>query len=325
MKRMLSAGLLVAVLALALTAAETQARAWLGVSIQTVDEDLAEAFDLAADKGAIVNQVYEDSPADEAGIKEDDIIVRVGKVRITDEDDLIEAVEDAEPGDEVVLSLVRGGDEKELTVILADRKDRRGDPDMYFWSDKRGPGVYRWHYGSDDCEETGYIGVELLEISAELAGNLGAEAGGALINRVEEDSPAEKAGLKAGDVIISVDGESVREPGDVRESVEEFDEGETARIDIVRDKKRSTVEVEVATRENRFYGVVRSFPPIMKGLKLDDLGLDFDFDFDVQGFDDLDKLDLKAYRLDRDDLDDEMDELRRELEDLKKELKELKK
>ena len=74
------------------TAALSWAGVWLGVYTQEVDPDLAEAFALEVDRGAIINEIIEASPADEAGLREDDIIISFGGDRVRDDDDLIDLV-----------------------------------------------------------------------------------------------------------------------------------------------------------------------------------------------------------------------------------------
>ena len=77
----------------------------MGVYTQTVDRELADVFDLSIKYGAIVNEVVKDSPADEAGIKEDDVIVAINGSKVTDSDELTDEVHEMEPGDEIVMML----------------------------------------------------------------------------------------------------------------------------------------------------------------------------------------------------------------------------
>ena len=72
--------------------------AWLGVVSQSVSEELADAFDLSVDRGAIINQVLRDSPAEEAGLEEGDIILSFAGQHVGDYDDLVDMIEDHKPG-----------------------------------------------------------------------------------------------------------------------------------------------------------------------------------------------------------------------------------
>ena len=220
-------------------------------------------------------------------------------------------VAEAKPGEEVTLKIIRGDEEKEVDVTLG-----RWRGHDIFKDFALGPWKHSHRYSFLD-DEYPYIGVKLLNISGDLASNLGAEDHGVLIDRVTDDSPAETAGLKAGDVIVSVDNEAVYDVRDVQQSIRRLDEGEVTSIHIVRNRKQMTVEIEVTLQEDRaFSGEPSSFrwidlPPFrfwapkMKGLHH---GLDLDLDeFDSE----------ESY--------DDMEELQEEFKELKKELRELKK
>ncbi|MCP4677437.1 MAG: PDZ domain-containing protein, partial [Deltaproteobacteria bacterium] len=166
MKQIVKIGL-VAILLLTVGAGLTLAKnkhykAWLGVYTQTVDEDLAEAFDLPVDRGAIVNGIVEDSPAEKCGLEEDDIIIAMGGSKIYDQNDLIDLVGDTEPGDEVIVTVMRDDKEQEFTAVI----DKwRKDNDRFYLKDSR----HSRHSGNFNLyfsdEERAYIGVSLIEVS----------------------------------------------------------------------------------------------------------------------------------------------------------------
>jgi serine protease Do len=323
--------------AISIAAAGSRSAAWLGVYTQEVDKDLAEAFDLAVDRGAIINEIVEDSPAEEAGLEEDDIIVKFDGDRVRDDEDLIDLVADADPGDEVELTVVRDGKEQNIQVELGRRPRNLGWHGGWDWFDApraprapRAPAVPRipsiphiprihsFHFDDfDDFDERAYIGVSLLEISERTADNLGAGGSGVMIDDVELDSPAEEAGLEPGDIIVAVDGEEVFEAEDVQDIIWSMDEGDVAKIEIVRERNRSTVEVAVDIDDSRhYYGGHRilrlpDMPdididlPRMRGLRH---GHSSDFDY-----------------FDSEEFQDEMEELEDELKEMKDELRELRK
>ena len=156
---------------------------------------------------------------------------------------LLQRFEESQPGDEVVLKVVRDGREEEITVAIGEREKRR-----IRLIDKYRPGKhsYSWYSGSQS-----YIGIQLTELTDQLRMYFGVrEDEGVLIAEVEEDSPAEEAGLKAGDVIVSVDDEEITDAGDVQEVIHEKDEGETVGVGVVRDKRKIEVSVKVGSRED---------------------------------------------------------------------------
>jgi len=316
--------LLAAVLAAALATTASARTAWMGVYTQTVDDELAEAFDLKTDYGAIINEVIPESPADEAGLREDDIIIKFNGNRIWDSRELTDFVRDQSPGDEVTLTIIRDGREQELTLTL----DRRRARDMTWgYSSPRAPGAPRvpsapsvpgvpdvphiYHFGGNPH---GFVGVQLQNLNEQLGKYFGVENGdGVLITEVEEESPAEAAGLKAGDVIVAVDGELIDDASDVREIIADQREGEAVDIEIVRERQRQTLAVTVEDTNSYGYhqfqmpdlGDLQYYLPRMRGLHR---GNSHHFPFDAEA---------------REEWQREMEAFQKEMEELKRELKDL--
>ena len=95
-----------------------------------------------------------------------------------------------------------------------------------------------------------YLGVSLTDISPELREYFGAtKENGALVESVADDSPADKAGLKVGDVIVTVDGKEVRWSGDVRRALHDKKEGDTVRIEVVRGRGHQTMVASIVEKE----------------------------------------------------------------------------
>jgi hypothetical protein len=91
-----------------------------------------------------------------------------------------------------------------------------------------------------------YIGIYLEEIGRELAEHFGVKEGtGLLVSKFSEDSPAQKAGLKVGDVIIRANGERVETVDELSELIQERKKGEKIKIEFIRNKKKNTIEVEI--------------------------------------------------------------------------------
>jgi serine protease Do len=94
---------------------------WLGVSVSTVTPLLATSENLSVDKGARIVEVVADGPADAAGLREGDIIIRFGDREISDVADLVQAIRSSEIGEEVEIVFVRGEDTKTTLARLAER------------------------------------------------------------------------------------------------------------------------------------------------------------------------------------------------------------
>jgi C-terminal processing protease CtpA/Prc len=287
--------------------------AWMGVYTETLDKELADEFDLSTNQGAVINKVVHDSPADKAGLQDDDVIILFGGTEVRDAEDLTDLVQEHDPGDEIEIVILRDGKKKTLKLTLGVTKTRKGD--YAFVVD---PDVEDHEFLFLSKGDRPYVGIVMSGLSEQLGDYFGVAHGeGALITEVTEDSPAEKAGLKAGDIIVALDDEGVFDPKDVTEIILDMEKGDSVVFAIVRDKKERTVEVEVDEGEDPgFY---------WKGLdvQVPDMAL---WDLYIPHLKDLksgSKQEMLKY-FDSDEFKEEMEELRRELKEMKKELQELK-
>jgi hypothetical protein len=145
--------------------------------------------------------------------------------------------------------ILRDGIQQEMTVVIGERdkprwySHRHYDYDFDDFVDSRRPG----------------IGVSLQSLSGDLGEYFGVpDNEGALVIEVFDRSPAEMAGLKAGDVIVDVDDERVDDPSDVAYLIEDFDVGDTVMIGLVRDRIRRSFAVEVQEVEDPHYSSLKS-------------------------------------------------------------------
>jgi S1-C subfamily serine protease len=95
-----------------------------------------------------------------------------------------------------------------------------------------------------------FLGVSLIALSPELREHFGApKDAGVLVESVQDDSPAEKAGLRVGDIVLSVDGKDVTSSMDLRQALRDKKEGDSVRLDILRGRARQTVVASVKVRD----------------------------------------------------------------------------
>lgn len=292
------------VLALAMTATPALAESgWLGVNLQPLDDDLREAMGLDRRvRGALVTRVLSGSPADDAGLRADDVIVEVDGRRIESVEEAVDAVRAGDAGDEVRVVVNRRGSERGLTVELgsfdrgersrADRKvrvHRDGDDDrdvkVFRWKDGDEEPFLEWR-GEDDDEKVmivrpkrfredmrehaekwrdmargmahhfereeggAFLGVTTQSLGGQLAEHFGVDEGeGVLVSSVVEDSAAEDAGLRAGDVILAVENEEIDSPESLRRAVRDHEPGDAVDLRIVRDGRPETVTVTLGESE----------------------------------------------------------------------------
>lgn len=208
---------------------------WLGVFLSE-DED-----------GVTITGVKTDGPAEKAGLKEGDRFVEIDGNKVGDSEDIRRAIHGLEPGDTVQIVVMREGKKKTVTATL-------GEAPKSTWSMEGFPGA---HYlqGLGNLYVPGmgisrtYLGVRVQSMTEELREYFKAPRGrGVLVSRVEEDTPAAKAGLRAGDVIIAVNGKGIAERGDIAEALADKEPGDTVPVKIVRDGSEKTLTVEIAER-----------------------------------------------------------------------------
>ena len=168
-------------------------RGWLGVVIQDVDRDLAKSFGLDKPMGALVNQVAVDGPAEKAGIKAGDVIVRFGRNRIDESGDLPHAVGSVTPGDSVRVTLIRAGNKKVLDVEVGTLSST-GEASLAGSAD---PGI-----------AGGRLGLIVAPLDRRMK-ETWRLAGGVLVKRVRPKSSAAEAGLRPGDVLVQLGFEEI--------------------------------------------------------------------------------------------------------------------
>jgi membrane-associated protease RseP (regulator of RpoE activity) len=97
-----------------------------------------------------------------------------------------------------------------------------------------------------------YLGVQTVDLTSELRDHLGApKESGVMIGSVEDGSPADKAGLKVGDIVLSVDGKDIDSAAALRTALRGKKDGESVRLDVLRGRSRQTIVAAVAVREMR--------------------------------------------------------------------------
>ncbi len=214
----------------ALQAAEKPERGFLGVSVQEASEAQREKIGIMF--GVKVVSVQKESAAAKAGIQEDDIIQLANGEKIRHAQDLVDVISELAPGSAVKIGLWRDGKKKDVTATLGKREPRK----KISWEDKK-----KWvNYSSG-----GYVGIVLQELNADLAPYFKVKAGeGVLIIRVEKNTPAEKAGLKAGDVMVQMGDQKVTDAGSVHQVMADMKKGDTVVIMVVRHGKKETFKVE---------------------------------------------------------------------------------
>ncbi len=225
--------------------------AFLGVGTEDITKENMGRYGLREVRGVGVTQVIKDSPAEKAGLKKDDVILRFDGESVTSARKLSRLVSESSADQTVRITISRGGAEQEVSATLSQhnmsqllgagirddvlRNLQQNFPKMKDFSVLNGDGNSVYSFGGNRR-----IGISTQPLTKQLADFFGAKDGGTLITSVNDNSPAAKAGLKAGDVITLVDGEKVSSPGDVSRAINKKQDGDVS-LTILRDRNTRTV------------------------------------------------------------------------------------
>jgi len=228
----------------------------IGVSIRDL-----ESSDKAG--GVVIEEVRKDGPADKAGLKQADIIVEFDGEHVRSARQFTRLVQETVPGRTVKATVVRDGQKKDVQLTPDDRGDgmlsvmSQGDFEKQLGNFDRSVGRLGDHlqnfnfdnfsFAFPQLDGRGRLGVTVEELTPQLATYFGAKDG-VLIASVSDDSPASRAGLKAGDVITKVNNEPVGSRDDLMRLLRDVKDGGDVTIGIVRDKRESTVTVKIESR-----------------------------------------------------------------------------
>jgi serine protease Do len=226
--------------------------AWLGVYTQNLTESLRKGIGYYTGDGVLVSRVVEGGPADHAGILKGDVIVSVNTSVVRSPDELATLVRGAHEGQTIRVTVVRDSQRKSFDVRLGSRSNAEmsdGDNDRDGDSD----GDVHVHHHMFDFPNgnvfirgtgRGRLGVRIEDLNPDLGDYFGVKDGkGVLVVEVMKDTPAERAGIKAGDVITSVDGHAVSDASDLTDRLSDA-EGKVP-ILVVRKGAKRTIETEL--------------------------------------------------------------------------------
>ncbi|PTL78277.1 trypsin-like peptidase domain-containing protein [Vitiosangium sp. GDMCC 1.1324] len=192
-------------------------RAWLGIGIQDLTRELAKAMQLPVTEGAIVSQVNDNSPAGKGGVKADDVIVAIDGQKVGSGGELTRTVALKKPGSTSALEVFRDGKRQTLKVQLGTRPDLEGRS-------------VRPRRDGDEAEQSSKarVGVSLSNLDQRLVERTGLRSSqGALVTDVLPGSPAERAQLEAGMVVVEVDRKPVNTADELAKIIRQARSGST--------------------------------------------------------------------------------------------------
>jgi S1-C subfamily serine protease len=231
-------------------------RGWLGVGIFENEDGHVE-----------IEVVEEKSPAELAKLEEGDVILQIEGKNLTNKEMLHKEIRKRKPGQTVTFRIKRDDKERNIRVKLGEYTEE----DAWREMEMRFPRLFvepeekflevapRTRVQRFGLETRKYIGVYVDSLNNELAEYFGAKEGkGLLVSQIREGSPAEKAGLKVGDVLVKADGTTLEREGDLSYIIQKKEKGDKIKIEFYRDKRMRSVEVEIEEEEGS--GLLRFSP-----------------------------------------------------------------
>ncbi len=205
-------------------------RGWMGVSIQELTPELAKDFGIEDGKGVLISSVTPGDPAEKAGLKGGDVIVKFNGSKIDELSELPRTVAATEPGSKVKVVAIRDGAKKVFTLTVGKKE---GKEDMEVTEES-----------SDEPEEK--FGIAVKSITPSIIERLGLESTvkGVLISSVKSGSPAQTVGLKTGDIIKQVNREPVNDPDEYNKKIKKI-KGNRVLLLVQRGKRMFFVSLQI--------------------------------------------------------------------------------
>lgn len=253
-----------------------ESNGFLGVHTEDINRENMNRYGLQREpRGVGVTKVVANSPAERAGLRERDVILKFEKEPVTSVRKLNRLISEVAPEHTVSLTISRSGDEREITATLGKRSEynaltttpgyRFEDFDMlkdklkdFKLDDKNN---FTFVFGNNRR-----IGVTTTQLTKQLADYFGVAGGkGLLITSVRDGSPAAKAGLRAGDVVTEADGQSTGTVADLMRALSSKEEGEMT-LTITRDKSQRTIRLTPERSKDSLYSTpgVEVLPQAMR-------------------------------------------------------------
>ena len=230
-------------------------RGWLGI-----------LFGENEDGNIEIVEVEKESPAEMAKLEEGDIVLQIDEKNLSSPEMLKKEIRKRKPDQNATIRISRDGRERDIRVKLGEYTEE----DAWREMEMRFPRLFvspperafeavprtRFQFG---LETRKYIGISVDPLNKELSEYFGAKEGrGLLVSQIREGSPAEKAGLKVGDVLVKADGKTLEREGDLSYFIQMKEKGDKIKIEFYRDKRMRSVEVEIEEEEGS--GLLRFSP-----------------------------------------------------------------
>jgi len=213
---------------------------FLGIGVSEITAERAKALNLREERGAEVTHVEEDSPASRAGLKTGDVVLEYNSQRVEGTEQFVRLVRETPVGRDVKILISRNGSLQTLTARTGARKVESAKtfslPGNTFELPDLPKAFMTWR--------SGILGIEGESVDSQLAQYFGVKEG-VLVRSVFKGSAAEKAGLKAGDVITRIDGNPVLSSTDISRLLQPPGSKKSVAVTLTRERREMTITVNL--------------------------------------------------------------------------------
>jgi serine protease Do len=230
------------------------ASSFLGVGVTDIDGERAKALKLKEEHGAEVTSVDVDSPAAKAGVKVGDVVLEYNGQRVEGSEQLVRFVRETPVGRQVKLLISRNGATQTVIATTASKAANN-----FVWNSEdfkfKMPAIPDMPHPLVMWQSR-TLGVESESLNSQLAEYFGAKEG-VLVRSVIKGSAAEKAGIKAGDVITRIGAQKVSSPNEISRALHSLSSTKAFPVTIVRERKETTLNVTIEEKSSEGLHVVR--------------------------------------------------------------------
>jgi len=249
---------------------------YLGIDIRDITPERMGALKLKEERGVEVVALDQDAPAGKAGLKEHDVILEYNGAKVESQEQLRRLIRETPPGRTVALGISRDGNPTTLNVQLGDRSKLMAEgwqkanrdrimvmPPMPDW-----PEIDLSNVDIHTLNNSYSLGMQLETLNEQLGQFFGVKGGGGLlVKSVGKGSAAEKAGIKAGDVVVRIDNDKVTDRADLRRVMRSHQKGGKITLGIVREKHEQNIPLDLPERKSNDSSGMRINLPGMDSLR----------------------------------------------------------
>ena len=219
---------------------------WLGVTVAEVTAEKVKDLKLPAERGALLSEVQADGPAAKAGLKANDVITEVNGQRVEGTAQFRRMIREIPPGRTAQLTVWRDARAQSISVQLGSFREQMQSRVRRFVPKDFDFRLEMPEIHGGLLPRTPMLGIDAEDLSGQLGSYFGVPDGeGVLVREVKPGTPAEKAGLKAGDVITKLDSERVRAVSELRQKMRERRDKKSISVSIIRKGAEMSLDVSV--------------------------------------------------------------------------------